>query len=579
MFERLVYNLLDLRHPYREPLLRQQARALVVINAVIIIAMLGWYALVGVPRLVETGRIGTPNEVFLVIVLPLASLASYWFVRRGRVETASALFILATMVFFAAGLPVWERLSHPNILFIVLPAVSAATILNRNGAILSAILLGLLVIVAALAEINTATAIPPSTTFVNVVEIILLTGVAMGLSGVFVRSTAHAARTAMADSQRLRWIIETTLVDNPTNVDEIISGSVNILLGQFNYDYVQVYLANDTEELERKARTGIGTSPNDPFNRVSMGDANVIAEVARLQKTIRVIPNDAESRKHHFQQSIRRSVTIPMVYQNKLYGVLDVQSTKDTPIAEDELELLDVLARQLGANLAQAQAQRELQRNLEEQLAETNRLQNQLSQAQAQRQQLVTRVWSDYLQDQGRADIGFDLSGPNIRPASSMPPTMKRALESGDVYTTIEDGEKLINVPIILRGQAIGAMTFATSPDKVINERQIEMAKTVAGRLGIALENNRLLEQTQAQALRERKANEVANQLISATDLETLLGLAAESFNDTLGAINTHIYIEPGSVENTIDPSVGSPPGANGHEPPPNNGHENGSQT
>lgn len=72
--------------------------------------------------------------------------------------------------------------------------------------------------------------------------------------------------------------------------------------------------------------------------------------------------------------------------------------------------------------------------------------------------------------------------------------------------------------------------------------------RTVANRLGLALENNRLLEQTQAQAQRERKASEVANILLTATSIETLIELAAENFNEALSAINTRIYLEPGVI-------------------------------
>jgi GAF domain-containing protein len=73
----------------------------------------------------------------------------------------------------------------------------------------------------------------------------------------------------------------------------------------------------------------------------------------------------------------------------------------------------------------------------------------------------------------------------------------------------------------------------------------------VAERLALALENTRLFEQTQAQAQRERKANEIASVLIGATDVRLVLNLAAENFKDALGAVNTHIYIQPDLLAET----------------------------
>lgn len=60
----------------------------------------------------------------------------------------------------------------------------------------------------------------------------------------------------------------------------------------------------------------------------------------------------------------------------------------------------------------------------------------------------------------------------------------------------------------------------------------------MAERLALALENTRLFEQSQSQALRERKASEVSTALIGATDVRVVLNMAAEQFKDALGAMN-----------------------------------------
>ena len=91
-------------------------------------------------------------------------------------------------------------------------------------------------------------------------------------------------------------------------------------------------------------------------------------------------------------------------------------------------------------------------------------------------------------------------------------------------------------------------MSFAVPMGRMVTERQLELAKTISVRLGSALESNRLLEQTQEQAQRERQASAVSNLLISATDVDSLLRLAADTLNDTLGAVQTQIVVEPGSL-------------------------------
>jgi GAF domain-containing protein len=71
------------------------------------------------------------------------------------------------------------------------------------------------------------------------------------------------------------------------------------------------------------------------------------------------------------------------------------------------------------------------------------------------------------------------------------------------------------------------------------------MARNVAGRLALALENKRLLERSLAQAEREHQASEAASLLLSATDVDAVMRLAADRFNDAMGAVRTRIQLRP----------------------------------
>ena len=77
-------------------------------------------------------------------------------------------------------------------------------------------------------------------------------------------------------------------------------------------------------------------------------------------------------------------------------------------------------------------------------------------------------------------------------------------------------------------------MSFAVPENYVIGDRQKDMVRIVAQRLALALENARLIEQSRAQAEREHTASEVSNLLIGQQDLNALLDVAAESFNERL---------------------------------------------
>ena len=73
-----------------------------------------------------------------------------------------------------------------------------------------------------------------------------------------------------------------------------------------------------------------------------------------------------------------------------------------------------------------------------------------------------------------------------------------------------------------------------------------DLAEAVAIRLSLALENARLLERVQMQAQREQRLNVASTSLQAADDLDYLLSLAAEEFNEALGSARTRIRLQLG---------------------------------
>jgi GAF domain-containing protein len=121
-------------------------------------------------------------------------------------------------------------------------------------------------------------------------------------------------------------------------------------------------------------------------------------------------------------------------------------------------------------------------------------------------------------------------------------------MHSGDLQLIFEEDVQIVSVPIMLNNEVFGAMSFRVPQERALTERQLDTVRAIARRLALALENRRLYEQSQAQVLRERRANEVANALLSATEVQTVLRLAVENFNEALGAINTEVAVQAAPV-------------------------------
>ena len=211
------------------------------------------------------------------------------------------------------------------------------------------------------------------------------------------------------------------------------------------------------------------------------------------------------------------------------------------------MNFLEMVASELGGVLSKTIAQSQLQRVLETNETANQRLQEQVTDLRRQLEQSLGSDWTSYLRGRDQLAFGFNMAGRNVEltRASDLPEHLKAAMQRGEVVVNSGEREQVINVPIKRHDDVLGAMSFSLPADQVLNDRQIALASAVANRLAVALENARLVEQSQAQAARERKVGEISGQLLGHQEVRVLLDTAAQSFNDALGAIYTRIYLEP----------------------------------
>jgi len=110
--------------------------------------------------------------------------------------------------------------------------------------------------------------------------------------------------------------------------------------------------------------------------------------------------------------------------------------------------------------------------------------------------------------------------------------TFQRSTQPIDAPDAQEDGEttRTLRVPIQLREQVIGSLTIeadphhdATSLGKAWTVEEMSIIQAVANQAAQALENARLLEETQLRAQRERVAASIAGKVWASTDADAIL--------------------------------------------------------
>ena len=102
----------------------------------------------------------------------------------------------------------------------------------------------------------------------------------------------------------------------------------------------------------------------------------------------------------------------------------------------------------------------------------------------------------------------------------------------------LEEGDdRLLIAPIHLRGQFLGSIVFRQDPgDPAWASEEVALVEEICTQIGLALENARLLEETQERAEQERVIANITAQVRASMDPETILQTAVRELGAALGS-------------------------------------------
>lgn len=548
-------RLLTIPYNYVNPATRQRAQGLVAMiwAAVAVILLLIVVRALLVLLNIDKTLVIAPFEL---VVGALVLLGAYWLIQRGRLDTAIWLFLGAMLVPFVLATAIAVDPAAPAILF--LPLVAAGVLLNRRNLVPILVIFAVTMILRAVNQGGTTDAIsyvPAQNAFPELLNYAIVFGLSAIFLLVFSGSIDQIVAVSFSDVEQLRAVGKfSARLDDDTDEMQVFARLLEIVERDLGFDLAQIYLRDAEGRYTRRLRLSLTQVEMGTRIVLRGGDEAVIDDAILRREPIIVTTHDALSRSEHLVPPSRQSVTLALVYGDQVFGVLDVQSEHRDMFTENVVEGLRNLAVEAGRELVQARRFEELLRTVRDQEAIIDRFLSQMSELQRRSESAAGVGWSRYLEGRGQEGFGFDYDNGSIMPASDLPEAIRQTVEQGDISIERRETDQIVNVPITLRDQRLGALTFTVPAERAIDERQIEMLRTVSNRLSIALENNRLFEQTQAQAQRERKASEIGSLLLSETDIEAVLELAAENFNEALGAVHTRVYLEPGILSGEAQP-------------------------
>jgi len=333
----------------------------------------------------------------------------------------------------------------------------------------------------------------------------------------------------------------TTLVLDP---DELLQQVVNLVRERFDLYYVGLFLL-DEERQFAVLRAGTGEAGQEMLaqkHALRVGGDSMIGQCTfRTEARIALdVGKEAVRFDNPLLPDTRSEMALPLIARGTVIGAMTVQSVAEAAFDEAEVAIMQTMADQVAVAIDNARLFAEAQSTLGE--------------MEATQQRYLGRAWAEYVLGAEKTD--YETKLPGVAPlGDAVLPEIRRVVEQQgavmlDGDGSGEGGRSALVAPITLRGKIIGALgihddagTRQWAADDVV------LIDAVAERLALAVDNLRLLDETQRRAATERLTAEVTARVRETLDVETVLKTAVDEIYQALGLEKVAIRLATGEAD------------------------------
>jgi GAF domain-containing protein len=283
------------------------------------------------------------------------------------------------------------------------------------------------------------------------------------------------------------------------DISELMGNAVELTSEQFGYYHVGLYL------LDERKRTAFLQAASSANGKQLVGQGFRV-EPDRLNPIHQVIeynrPHLSSDTDHaNFIQDTnfpltRSRMILPLTVRNNVIGMLDMHSDQPQSFTAQDAEVLQTLADLIAISIDNVRL--------------INETKNLLRQLEANTSAQTRETWAKFT---SRHKPAYQYTPAGVRPLFA---NSKR------------DGTNGLRVPLMLHGQTIGTITLKRKGAAAEwSEREQILVEKVADQVALALENSRLVDETQKRALRDQVIANISARVRETLDVESVLRTAA----------------------------------------------------
>ena len=360
------------------------------------------------------------------------------------------------------------------------------------------------------------------------------------------------------------------------NMHDLMSKVAAIIHQQFAYPHVHLFTVHpNRRQIHYEAGSGARSGALEGYVLALDDPEGIVPWVAR--NGLPVLANDVE-REPRYRPSLlppantRSELTMPLVFDGQVYGVLDVQSDQRNAFTQQDSMLFETLADAIAGAIRNADLYRSEQ--WRRQVGDSLREVAVLLSANASLEQVLEAILTElernlpsdisaiWLLDEddmycaavhGAQAIDLERTRRNAPETAALlesmlladaPVVRKRGDRSGPAATSagFDPDHSGISVPLRIGEQSVGVLTLSHhTPGRYGHEAQ-DMVTTFASYAAVSIENARLYDAAQEQAYASAALLQVAQAVVSLSDLDEILGTIVRTMPILVGVQRVAIY-------------------------------------
>jgi GAF domain-containing protein len=297
------------------------------------------------------------------------------------------------------------------------------------------------------------------------------------------------------------------------DLDTILKVVSSLVTDQFNFYHAGIFLMNETgnEVVLVAASSEGGKRMVEKGHSFKVGSQEIVGLVAS-QKRPRIaldVGPDAVFFDNPDLPRTRSEIALPLIIHERVLGILDIQSDQPQAFNVEDIDVLQTLADQVAVAI-------ENTRLLEESLAA-------LMQIEALTAARTRESWSQKTRE---GSYAYTYTPLGIRAGASP-----------------KGSENALNIPIMLRGQRIGAISVSRKEGTGWSQIDQDLINEVASQTGLAIDNIRLVEDATQRARQEQTVGELAARFSQSMDIDSLLQTAARELGQVPDVAEVSVFI------------------------------------